>query len=351
MTFVRIRGLNIYTDRHGHRRCYHRATGTAIDLKNFPIGSVEFMGECERISRLNKTPATDKPGTLGRLIKEYRNHDAYRLLASRTRRDYDKCFTDLARIDDTPLSKINPQLVVQLRDAACERLGRKWGNYVRGVLSIICGWGLERGYLASNPCKGVRGIKRPKHAPEANRPWTDGERNSVLAEGSGPLLVPIALMMFCGLDPGDVVKLPKSAIKDGHIDTKRGKTQQPVWLPLPEAVKAVLAKSKHDAITVCADTKGQPMTYWGLNSAWRRLRTKLLADNLVEKGLTLKGLRHTVAGQLADLGYDGRTIADMLGQKTTQMGEFYSRRADKRAKLTAVIKNFDEEIEKRKAKP
>lgn len=48
--------------------------------------------------------------------------------------------------------------------------------------------------------------------------------------------------------------------------------------------------------------------------------------------------------------YDGRTIADMLGQKSSKMGDHYSRRADKRAKLTAVIKNFDEEIEKRKAK-
>jgi hypothetical protein len=30
-------------------------------------------------------------------------------------------------------------------------------------------------------------------------------------------------MMFCGLDPGNVVKLPATAIKHGSIDTKCGK--------------------------------------------------------------------------------------------------------------------------------
>lgn len=33
-------------------------------------------------------------------------------------------------------------------------------------------------------------------------------------------------------------------------------------------------------------------------------------------GLTLKGLRHTVATILAEMGMDDRTIADMLGQRT-----------------------------------
>ena len=49
-------------------------------------------------------------------------------------------------------------------------------------------------------------------------------------------------MMYCGLDPGDVVDLPKTSIKDGFIDTKRGKTKQPVWLPLPQPVKDVYGR-------------------------------------------------------------------------------------------------------------
>ncbi|WP_297323592.1 tyrosine-type recombinase/integrase [uncultured Bartonella sp.] len=44
----------------------------------------------------------------------------------------------------------------------------------------------------------------------------------------------------------------------------------------------------------------------------------------MEKGLTLKGLRHTVATILAEMGMDERTIADVLGQKTIEMARHYS---------------------------
>lgn len=42
----------------------------------------------------------------------------------------------------------------------------------------------------------------------------------------------------------------------------------------------------------------------------------------------LKGLRHTVATTLREMGKDYATIADILGQKTEAMAKHYSRRAD-----------------------
>jgi integrase len=109
-------------------------------------------------------------------------------------------------------------------------------------------------------------------------------------------------------------------------------------------------RMQHSTITVCASTEGTPWTYIGLDGAWQRLRAKLLKTKEIEPGLTMKGLRHTVATILAEMGYDERTIADMLGQKTIEMARHYSRRADKRNKLTAVIKNFDDEMVKRRTK-
>ncbi len=75
-----------------------------------------------------------------------------------------------------------------------------------------------------------------------------------------------------------------------------------------------------------------------------------LQGGVIEPGLTLKGLRHTVATILAEMGYDERTIADMLGQSTTAMARHYSRRADKARKLNSVIKDFNEELAKRETK-
>jgi integrase len=77
---------------------------------------------------------------------------------------------------------------------------------------------------------------------------------------------------------------------------------------------------------------------------------KLEQAGIVAPGLTLKGLRHTVATILAELGFDERTIADMLGQKTIEMARHYSRRANRTRKLTAVIESFDAEVNRRRTK-
>lgn len=352
MPYVRIKGFKIYRDRHKAWRCYHRATGTAIDLRKNPLGSAGFFAECQRMARLYDTAATSRPGTLGMLISDYRAHGSFQNLAARTRADYQRCFDYLKDIEATALLKFTPPLIVRIRDAAGRDLGQKWGTYVKTTLSLIFSWGLERGYVDVNPALRIKGIKKSKDAPDANRPWSDSERHAVLSEASEDpvnLLLPVSFMMFCGLDPGDVVGLPKKAVKDGFIDSRRAKTRQPVWLPLPQPVKDVLARARpHNALTVCASSEGTPWTYSGLDGAWQRLRAKLLKKKLIEPGLTLKGLRHTVATILAEMGYDERTIADMLGQSTIEMARHYSRRADKRKKLTAVITNFDAEMVKRR---
>jgi hypothetical protein len=67
MTRVGVKGFKIFPDRHGKVRCYHRATGTPIDLAKAPIGSAEFFAECARITAL-AVVATPKPGTLGLLV-------------------------------------------------------------------------------------------------------------------------------------------------------------------------------------------------------------------------------------------------------------------------------------------
>jgi hypothetical protein len=60
MTAIRVKGFQIFTDRHGKMRCYHRASRTAVDLAKSPIGSAEFFAECARIAELTKLTAPPK---------------------------------------------------------------------------------------------------------------------------------------------------------------------------------------------------------------------------------------------------------------------------------------------------
>lgn len=38
MTYIRVKGFQIFTDRHGKSRCYHRVTRHKIDLNKAPLG-------------------------------------------------------------------------------------------------------------------------------------------------------------------------------------------------------------------------------------------------------------------------------------------------------------------------
>jgi integrase len=110
-------------------------------------------------------------------------------------------FDYLRPIADTPLVRFDKPLVVRIRDKAVRSRGRRFGNYVKAVLSIVFGWGAERGYLKMNPAERIKDVRRKKGAPEANRPWSDEERHAVL-DGTPPhIKAALAVMMFTGLRP------------------------------------------------------------------------------------------------------------------------------------------------------
>jgi integrase len=348
---VRVKGFQIFADRQGRMRCYHRKSRIAVDLERAPLGSAEFFAECARIAQLTKGSAPPKPGTLRRLIAEYRASPAFLDLAPRTRFDYQRCLDYLAPISEIALVKFDRGLVVRIRDKAATQHGRRFGNYVKALLSIIFAWGAERGYVASNPAENVRNIRRQKGSPEANRPWADEEREAVLNATPAHMLPAIGLMMFTGLGPKDALRLPRTFYKAGEIATRRSKTGEPVFWLAPRALREILdAGPTHSAVTLCANSNGRPWTGDGFRASWRKIRLELERRGLVGPHLTLYGLRHTVAVILRERGADERTIADALGQKTIEMARHYARGADLKRKMRGVVAVFDREVNRRRTK-
>jgi integrase len=352
VTIVRVKGFKIYRDCRQKMRCYHRKTDEPVDLKKNPIGSAGFFAECARISALAeaKVAEREKSGTLGALICNYRKSSAFRDgLAPRTQADYQKVFDYLRPIADTPLVRFNRPLVVRIRDKAAETKGKRFGNYVKAGLSIIFTWGCERGFLENNPASRIKDLRRKKGAPEANRPWADQERYAVLEEAPAHFRPVIALMMFTGLGPKEAVTLPRNFAKAGEIATRRSKTGEPVFWPMPDELTTILDKAPaHNAVTLCANSRGRPWSLSGLSSAWRTLRVRLEKEGLIGQDLTPYGLRHTVAVILRECDCDERTIADALGQKTIEMARHYAKGADLTRKMRGVVKNFDAELARRR---
>lgn len=351
MTVIRVRGFKIFSDRHGQPRCYHRKTGEPVDLKRFPMGSPEFLAEVSRIvGTANGEP--ERPGTLGALITAYRAHSSFTDLAPQTRKDYQKVFDYLKPIATIDLKRFDSPLVVGVRDEAMQKHSRRFANYVKAGLSIVFGWGKERGHIDTNPAAGIKDIRRKKGAPVANRPWSDAEREAVLEASPPHILVPIALMMFCGLGPKDALTLSRDSYRLGEISTSRAKTGEPVFWPVPLPLAMILAAAPpHNAPTLCANSRGDAWTLTGFNASWRPIKLKLEKAGRINPGLTLYGLRHTVAVILREIGHDERSIADALGQRTIEMARHYAKGADLAPKMRGIVASLDEEFARRAVKP
>ncbi|WFT82655.1 integrase [Methylobacterium sp. CB376] len=246
-----------------------------------------------------------------------------------------KIFGYLRPIADTALARFNRPLVVRIRDKAAESKGRRFGNDVRAVLSILFGWGSERGHLADNPAAGIKDIRQKRGAPERNRPWSDEDRHAVL-DAMPPHMAP-------------ALTLPRSFYRAGEIATRRAKTGEPVFWPVPSPLAAILdVAPQHSATPPWTSSAGTPWTLNGFRASRRQIRMRLEKAGTVGPGLTLDGLRHTVAVILREIRHDERTIADALGQKTLEMARHDAKGAELRPKMRGVVTGFDAEVNRRR---
>tara|TARA_R110000737_G_scaffold204878_1_gene223633 strand:- start:1281 stop:2372 length:1092 start_codon:yes stop_codon:yes gene_type:complete len=356
MTQIRVKGFKIFNDRHGKPRCYHRATGHKIDLEKAPLGSAEFFAECTRISAIAeaKKALGPKPGTLGGLILVYFETEHFQNRAPATQRDYRKCADFLYPIRDTPVSVINTPLIAGIHDKAAGKIGWRRANMVRTFLGQVFRFAVPKGLIDQDYSAAVIPKPRPKDRPYANRPWTQDERKIVLERTAPHVRVVIALIMNTGLDPSDALKLTRRQIDGSTIWGFRGKTNEEIAVPIGPTLRAALdAAPEHDAVTILANSKGKPWTYDGFSTVWHRFKMKLEEEGLVQPGLTLKGLRHTVATTLRETGMGERQIADLLGQKTPAMARHYSRSANlaERNRLTLDVLEKENERRSKIVKP
>jgi integrase len=219
---------------------------------------------------------------------------------------------------------------------------------LRTFLGEVFKFCIPKGLVRENFASGVIPKLRPKGRARANRPWTVEELDKVLSLAPAHVRVALALMANTGLDPSDALNLRRDKIDNGVIWAQRGKTGQDVPLPINDRLQAAPdAAPAHDAITVLATIKGTPWTYDGFATVWHRFRAKQVAAEEMPADLTLKGLRHTVATILREVGYQPRQIADYLGQKTESMAIHYSRDADMAERNRATVSLLDSEIERR----
>lgn len=125
MTCIRVKGFQIFNDRHGRQRCYHRATRLKIDLGLNPIGSAGFFAECEKIATVQraKSEIKPRPGTLGGLVAHYFSHDHFVNLSATTQRDYRWCANFIKSMSALPVSELDTPMISGIHNKATEKHG------------------------------------------------------------------------------------------------------------------------------------------------------------------------------------------------------------------------------------
>jgi integrase len=286
-------------------------TGTRLTPPH-ALGSPEWWQALQEArARIAGEPA-ERPGTWGALVTSYRASPRFpKDLAPRTRKDYQAVLDYLAPLHDVVLTRWSRSFVAGLRDKAQTQKGRRFANYVLSVVSVVFAHGIEFELAATNPVRDVRKLRRPK-----------GEA------------------LAAGRDSWN-----RTAGTRTRISAKSGKV---VVVKAPEVVVAALHRlPAHAAATLLVNSRGEPWAENGFRGSFFRLIRTLEAAGRVADGLTFHGLRHTAATQMRRLGFDTRTIADMLGQETEGMAAHYSREADLEPKLRGVVTKLDEENRKR----
>jgi integrase len=338
-----MRGLKQY--RHpktGILYTYHRATGKRLTAEP---GTAEFIAElleCEKLTTAKKEDAA-KPKSLGAFILAYKQSDDWKDLGKRTKQDYEKVIGFLKPAYNQPISMFTAPQIASMRDKWRKQRGRRFVNYCLTILTLVIDRAVEAGELQTNTAKQVKRIRRDKNIEPMNRPWSERERWAAWQhtgqERYRHLRLPLAIGMYLGLREGDMLKLPRTILKNNQLELQTAKRK--VWIDLmvlPELAEAARLAAEHDAITLCANSRGRPWTQDGFRTSFFKMIKEMENQGLVDSGLTYHGLRHTVASLLAEHeGVSNEDVAAVLGQKSSKIAAHYSERADRKRRASATI--------------
>jgi integrase len=335
---TRIRGIKRYFEpKAGKYYCYHRATRKRIKEE---FGSPAFLARLVELDTeaARQAELAAKPNTLKALILDYKLTDRFEDLVPRTKSDYEKVFVFLEPLWDANLSAFTTPKITKLRNKWREARGRRFVNYARAVLSILFGHAVEIGLMPSNPVRDVSQVRKPRGVVNLNRAWSMEEREAVLKYMPPHLKLPVAIGLYTGIREGDVLRLPRKIVAGNCINIVTSKRLVAIDIHvLPNLRKALNEAPEHDAITLCANSRGHPWTESGFRASFRKKLKKLESDGHIEPGLTFHGLRHTVATVLVEAGVSTEDVAAVLGQRSSKMAAHYSREADRSRRSKAAI--------------
>ncbi|MFN7389062.1 tyrosine-type recombinase/integrase, partial [Brevundimonas sp.] len=199
-----------------------------------------------------------------------------------------------------------PEAKVDLLDWRDEWADRpRAADYAMASVGRLFKWARGRGLSSAKP---TEDIERLHSADRSNVIWTDDDLTRILAHAGREVGWAIRFAAETGLRLGDLIRLPWNAVGASGIVWTTGKRKRQVVVPLTPAAKVLLAEMPTRALTVLANSRGEPWTEGGLKHMIREAR---IAAGIT--GLRLHDLRGTAATRLFLAGSPKRDIATIMG--------------------------------------
>jgi hypothetical protein len=315
---------------HGKLFYYLRHKGKRIArLPDDPESPEFFEAYAAAMRRLVNDPKPKRAadGTVGWLIACYKATPAFQNLASLTQRSYDRELERLSSISAFPAVDIRRRHIHAIRDRlqSTPRTRQLFGQ----VCSALFNYGIREHELEMlNP---ARLLQRDGEA-ESFVAWTDAQMEAF--EASAPpvhLMTAYMVARYTGPRRGDITGLRRSHYDGATLFIAGAKTSNPVAVRVHERLRAYL-DSLPATLTLIADAQGRPVAPTRLT---HDIRAHLDAIGL--QGLHLHGLRHTAGKALAEAGCSPHEIQAVLGHKSLQMVERYTKKAQQEGMASAAV--------------
>lgn len=316
--------------------------------------------------------------TLDDLITHYKKHRDWTKLAPATQRGYQQALNRISKwAGDGPVRAIDGALVQKLhaKYAATPAFA---GAIVR-VLRLVLAHGCRNGYLApgSNPAQNPA----LEGAPPSGVVWPQAAVDAIVAAadamGRPSIGDAVLLNSWMGQREGDVLRMPRSVLRNGTLVLRQSKTGAGVALPidmvpaLKARLQAALARTERlnpqpSTIIVSEDT-GLPYRADNFRHVFARVRAKAadlapagakkpqldrffevdyllpgrdMADpnafKVMMMDLTFMHLRHTAVTRLAESDCDTQLIAAITGHSLNTIGDILERYMVRTAKMARV---------------
>lgn len=256
---------------------YHPPTGGSVTIAKKGASKQEVWEAYRKVMQF--------PGTVSHLYEKYTESQRYQRLKVSTKKDYDLAWKKIKPVfSHVQGSTIRPAHVRKYMDM---RTSNKRANTERILLKNILSWGIQYGYLDSNPCD----LVDPFRMEPRTKYVTDAEYSTMYDRVPDIIKVFMELSYICAARGQDVRELKLvgnienqvSGILEKGLFIRQGKTgkmQIKLWNERLRAVvdmalalrKVRLEKCGHSSTFLIVTRTGGPYTSDGLKAMWQKCR-------------------------------------------------------------------------------